>query len=129
MHVYVPLAEDHSYEQVAPFAEAVARRVVQASGKLATLERAKKKRKKDQIYLDHLQNARGKSVVAPYAVRPRAGATVSAPLSWEEVASRPSPRDFTMANMPERINKRGDLFRPVLERRQSLDAAMAALAG
>jgi bifunctional non-homologous end joining protein LigD len=84
-----------------------------------------KQRKKGQIYVDHMQNARGKSVVSPYSVRPRAGATVSAPLEWDEVESKAiNPQEFTIKNMGERLEKKGDLFRPVLDSRQVLKAAM-----
>jgi bifunctional non-homologous end joining protein LigD len=124
MHVYVPIEDRYPYDQVAPLAESIARRVVNQAGSLATLERSVKKRGKGQIYLDHLQNARGKSVVAPYAVRPRPGATVSAPLTWDEVAQKPKPQDFTILTMPPRLAAVGDLFRPVLTRRQSLDSAL-----
>jgi bifunctional non-homologous end joining protein LigD len=71
-----------------------------------------------------MQNARGKSVVAPYSVRPRAGATVSAPLEWSEVERKKiETSDFDIMNMRKRIERKGDLFRPVLKKKQKLDAA------
>jgi bifunctional non-homologous end joining protein LigD len=110
---------------VATFAKQVAALVADENPGIATVERTLKRRKKGQIYLDHLQNARGKSVVAPYSVRPRAGATVSAPLDWDEVESREvTPQDFTIKNMRERLARRGDLFAPVLGRKQNLSDAM-----
>jgi len=78
MHVYVPLKPVHSYEDVARFAERIAGALARENPRIATVERALKKRPGQSIYVDHLQNARGKSIVAPYSVRPRAGATVSA---------------------------------------------------
>jgi bifunctional non-homologous end joining protein LigD len=72
-----------------------------------------------------MQNARGKSVVSPYSVRPRAGATVSAPLEWREVeGEKITPRDFTIKNMAKRLAAKGDLFKPVLRGKQSLSDAM-----
>src|SRR5262249_3731010 len=91
MHVYVPIARLYGYEQVAQFAELVARRAVEKCPQLGTLERSLKKRRGGRIYLDHLQNARCKSVVAPYSARAQAGATVSTPLAWEEVERPLSP--------------------------------------
>lgn len=125
MHVYVPLKPAHSYEQVAEFAEQVATIVAGEMPDAATVERSLKKRRSGQIYVDHMQNARGKSVVAPYSVRPRAGATVSAPLDWHEVERKEiTPQDFTIKNIAERLAKKGDLFKLVLNNKQSLSRAM-----
>jgi bifunctional non-homologous end joining protein LigD len=130
IHVYVPIKPTYSYEQIADFALRVARLVEQENPDVATLERSLKKRKKARIYVDHMQNARGKSVVAPYSVRPKPGATVSAPLEWSEV-KRKKVRisDFTIKNMLERLKRKGDLFKEMLTNRQSLDGAMSKLDG
>jgi bifunctional non-homologous end joining protein LigD len=130
IHIYVPIKPVYSYEQIADFAEAVARIIVSENEKVATVERSLKKRKKARIYVDHMQNARGKSVVAPYSVRPKPGATVSAPLDWTEVKRKKlTISDFTIKNMMERLKSRGDIFKPVLTNRQSLDEAMSRLDG
>jgi bifunctional non-homologous end joining protein LigD len=129
IHVYVPIKPVHSYEQVAIFAEQVATLVAHAMPKAATVERSLKKRRRGQIYVDHMQNARGKSVAAPYSVRPRAGATVSAPLDWREVERKEiTSQDFTITNMARRLVKKGDLFKPVLNNKQSLSAALERMA-
>jgi bifunctional non-homologous end joining protein LigD len=87
------------------------------------VERSLRKRPRARIYVDHLQNARGKSVVAPYSARPRPGATVSAPLDWSEVRrGKLTSQDFTIENMRKRIERRGDLFKPVLKLKQRLEA-------
>lgn len=127
LHVYVPIASLYSYEQVAQFAEFVARHVVEKYPRLATLERSLKKRKGGTIYFDHLQNARGKSVVAPYSVRAQAGATVSTPLTWAEVKRPLSPHEFTLATLPQRLTQHGDLFTPVLTQKQELGEAVEKL--
>jgi bifunctional non-homologous end joining protein LigD len=125
MHVYVPIRPRYTYEEVADFAERVATIVADENERIATVERSLKKRKSGQIYVDHMQNARGKSVVAPYSVRPRAGATVSAPLQWREVKNgKVTIQDFNIKNMPARIRRKGELFRPVLNAKQSLDKAI-----
>ena len=121
MHVYVPLKPVHSYEDVARFAERIAGALARENAKIATVERSLKKRPGQSIYVDHLQNARGKSIVAPYSVRPRAGATVSAPLDWAEVKlGQITPEDFTIENMRDRVERKGDLFGPVLASAQKL---------
>jgi len=127
MHLYVPIAPLYSYEQVAQFAELVARHATKEYPQLGTLERSLKKRRGGRIYLDHLQNARGKSVVAPYSVRAQAGATVSTPLTWAEVERPVSPRDFTIVTLPQRLTQRGDLFAPVLTQKQELSEAIERL--
>lgn len=125
LHVYVPLKPVHSYEEVAAFAERVATLVANERPEIATVERSLKKRKKGQIYVDHMQNARGKSVVAPYSVRPRNGATVSAPLEWREVERKQiTPQDFSIKNMGARLAKKGDLFKPVLKCKQNLSVTI-----
>lgn len=116
MHVYVPIKPIYRYEQVADFAERVAALVAARNPDCATLERSLKKRRSGKVYVDHLQNAKGKTVASVYAVRATPGATVSAPLDWVEVASarKPSLQDFTLADMVKRVAKKGDLFKPVL---------------
>lgn len=130
IHVYVPIKPVYSYEQVADFAKGVATIIERENIEVATMERSLKKRHKARIYLDHMQNARGKSVVAPYSVRPKPGATVSAPLEWSEVKQKKVRiEDFTIKNMLQRIKRRGDLFQPVLKKRQSLEQAIKKLEG
>lgn len=128
IHVYVPLKPVHTYEEVAEFAARVAELVVEARPDIATVERSLKKRKSSAIYVDHMQNARGKSVVAPYSVRPKPGATVSAPLEWKEVEGKKIRiQDFTIKNMLRRIERKGELFKPVLKAKQTLTKAPALL--
>jgi bifunctional non-homologous end joining protein LigD len=125
IHVYVPIKPVYTYEQVADLAAAIATMIADENPASATVERGKAKRKADQIYVDHMQNAYGKSVVAPYSVRPKAGASVSAPLEWKEVEKkRITIADFTIKNMLARLKKKGDIFKPALTKRQSLNKAL-----
>jgi bifunctional non-homologous end joining protein LigD len=130
IHVYVPIKPIYSYEDVADLAERIATRVADENPEIATVERSLKKRRPGQIYVDHMQNARGKSVVAPYSVRPRKGATISAPLEWTEVKRRKiTIEDFTIKSIGRRLTIKGDLFKPVLTKRQSLDDALEEARG
>ena len=124
MHVYVPIESRYTYDTAASLAARLAHITVHENRGVATLERAVGQREESQIYVDHLQNARGKAVVSPYSVRPRPGATVSTPLSWADVKSGVDPGDFSIVTVPRRLKKRGDLFRPVLEQKQVLDDAI-----
>ena len=130
IHVYVPIEAKYSYDQITDLAERIAKIVARENPSSATVERSKQKRKKNQIYMDFLQNAYGKSVAAPYSVRPKPGATVSAPLDWSEVEKKQiSIKDFTIENMLERVKKKGDLFKAVLTDKQSLEEAFEKAKG
>jgi bifunctional non-homologous end joining protein LigD len=122
LHIYVPVVPVYDYERIAKLAEQIATVVARNHADVATVERSKRKRGRAMIYVDHMQNARGKSVVAPYSVRPRAGATVSAPLEWTEVGrKRITTSDFHIVNMLRRVERKGDLFAPVLKDVQRLE--------
>jgi len=128
IHLYVPIRPEYTYQQVADAAAAIAKMIADENPDAATVARTKAKRKAIQIYVDHMQNAYGKSVVAPYSVRPKRGATVSAPLEWKEVEkARITIQDFTIMNMLARLKRKGDLFKPVLTKRQSLNKALRQL--
>jgi bifunctional non-homologous end joining protein LigD len=124
IHIYVPVDPVYEYGQIAELAERVATVVAREQSEVATVERSKRKRGAGMIYVDHMQNARGKSVVAPYSVRPKPGATVSAPLEWKEVERKKiRTSDFHIKNMLRRVGRKGDLFAPVLGGGQKLEDA------
>jgi bifunctional non-homologous end joining protein LigD len=119
LHVLVPVAPGHTHEQALAFAEAVTGALAARFPTLATTERAIKKRN-GRLYLDAFQNGRLKTMVAPYSIRAVEGAPVSTPLAWDEVDDRLSPGAFTIASLPARLAKIGDLFAPALRGGQRL---------
>ena len=127
MHVYVPLGARYSYEQARTFAELVATLAQEQVPEISTLERSIRKRGKDKIYIDYLQNARGQTLACAYSLRPRPGATVSTPLKWTEVKKGLRPSAFNIRTVPSRIAKTGDLFRDVLRKGNDLQKCLAAL--
>jgi bifunctional non-homologous end joining protein LigD len=127
MHVYVSIEARYSYHEVAEFAERVAKQIAKENREIATTVRSLARRKPNQVYVDHLQNAHGKTVVAPYSVRERATATVSTPLTWQEVRGDVIPGDFTIKTMPVRLKSKGDLFAEVLSNKQTLEEAIRTL--
>ena len=128
IHVYLPILENRfSYEDVRVFAEAIARIVVQGAPEIATVERVVRKRKNGTVYVDYLQNVKGKTVASVYCPRAVPGACVSTPLQWEEFEKPLNPRDYTIKNVFERIDKLGDLFAPVLSDRQDISGFLKAL--
>jgi bifunctional non-homologous end joining protein LigD len=72
------------------------------------------KDRKGKIYLDYLQNRQGQTIAAPYCVRPKLGASVSAPLAWNEVKTGLKIVDFNIMNFQTRLRAKGDLFAGVL---------------
>jgi len=85
-------------------------------------------RREGKVYVDYLQNGRGKTIVTPYSVRPLPGAPVSAPLVWSEVTPKLDPRKFTIANMAARLSKqKADPMLPVLSEAPNLVAAISRL--
>ena len=84
-------------------------------------------RQKDRVYFDWAQIAQGKTISAPYVARAYAGAPVATPLEWHEVKPGLEPGQFTIANVLRRFDRVGDLFRGVLTKPQSLEAAVEKL--
>ncbi len=113
LHIYVPLGSRYFHEQAKQFAELIVQIIHGRLPRVTSLTRDPKKRQQ-RVYLDHLQNGRGKTLAAPYCVRPYPGATVSTPLKWSEVKRGLDPSQFTMRNVPRRLDKVGDLWQPVL---------------
>ncbi|MCA1663066.1 MAG: DNA ligase D, partial [Myxococcales bacterium] len=112
LHVLVPLLPGHTHDDAVDFALKIAGAVTSVV-KEATLERSIAKRS-GRLYLDCLQNGYGKTIVAPYSPRAADGAPVSTPLKWSEVEASLDPRAFTIATVPKRLQKVGDLFAAAL---------------
>ena len=75
------------------------------------------------MFVDYNQNAKDRTVASAYSVRPTPDARVSAPLSWDEVPDC-DPADFTLASMPARFKKLGDLHAGIDERAGSIDGLL-----
>jgi bifunctional non-homologous end joining protein LigD len=112
IHIFIPTHAQYTYEQVRQFAQLIATLVHERTEKLTSLERNPKKRQ-HKIYLDYLQNRESQTLAAPYSARPTKEASVSTPLHWDEVNDRLNPTKFTIKTMPARLQKVGDLWKPV----------------
>jgi bifunctional non-homologous end joining protein LigD len=122
MHIFLPLPGKTSFESAGLLAETIAATVVERMPKEATLERAIKARGASRVYVDCLQNVRGKSVASAYAVRARPGAPVSTPLEWAELEGPVDPRAFTRDVVLQRIAREGDLWAKAMARPNRLAA-------
>jgi bifunctional non-homologous end joining protein LigD len=113
IHIYIPLGAAYDYDQSKMLAEIIVNIAHRELSRFTSLERNPAKRK-GKIYLDFLQNRPIQTIAAPYSARPRPGATVSAPLHWEEVNKNLAIKNYTLRNMPARIKEQGDIFKGVL---------------
>ena len=126
-HIAVPLDRDSSAAEVSRFANVVGALLVRRSPEALTREFSKADRA-GRILVDTGRNGFPATYAAPYAVRPLAGAPVSAPCAWEEVAEGTiHPRSFTIRNMTNRIVEVGDLWAELHAHAQSLATASARL--
>src|ERR687898_1434078 len=118
IHVLVPIARRHTYDDTREFSAIVASALARTHQGLVTTEWTRAKRR--GVLIDSNQNGEGKTIASVYSVRPREGAQVSTPLRWEEVTEELDPRRFTMEVVLGRIERDGDLYEPVLTKRQSI---------
>jgi bifunctional non-homologous end joining protein LigD len=121
LHVYVPIVRGPVQKQVWTFSKALAQALASSHSALMTSEYRVAKRPAGRVLVDYNQNAWGRTLASVYSVRPRPDATVSAPVTWREVARGARIEDFTVQNMPRRIAKLGDLWKPLLASRGRFD--------
>jgi bifunctional non-homologous end joining protein LigD len=127
MHVYIPVETDYTYDQTRTFAEVIARIVVRRKPELFTTPRSVAKRERNRVYFDWVQNAKSKTIAAPYVLRAYPGAPVATPLEWGEVRKGLNPSQFNIANARARFQEKGDLFAGVLKRPQKMEKALGKL--
>ena len=114
MHLYVPIVRGPIQKSVWTFAKALAQTLAGENPGLLTAEYRIAKRPKGRILVDYNQNAWGRTLASLYSPRPKPDATVSTPVTWKEVEDGVSISDFTIANVPTRVAKLGDLWKPLL---------------
>jgi len=110
IHIVLPLPAGSSYQLSVTLAELVARRVSELHPKETTVQRMVKSRPPAAVYVDYLQNIRGKTVASVYSARAETHASVSTPLKWSELTDDLDPRDFTVETLPKRLKRVGDLW-------------------
>lgn len=118
LHVFVPLRTGHSQDDVTAFAVRIGEELARREPALVTMEFSKKARG-TRVYADPFRNAYLQTIVAPYSVRRRPGATISMPLEWDEVTARLDPRRFTIRTLEKHIAS-GDPWSDFKKRAQKL---------
>ncbi|HEU0051735.1 MAG TPA: non-homologous end-joining DNA ligase [Longimicrobium sp.] len=123
IHVYIPIVRGPTQKRVWGFAKEFARAMEAINPKLVTAEYRVAKRPPGRVLVDYNQNAWGRTLASVYSVRARPGATVSTPVTWEEVEKGIEIEDFDLRGVPARVAEKGDLFRPLLLARGRYDLA------
>ena len=126
LHVLIPLGPGVSFDAAKVLVELVGRLVQARHPDIATMERRVAGRG-DRVYIDTGQTGRARTIVAPYSVRAHPGATVSTPLSWDEVHLSLDPMEFTMFTVVDRAANKGDPMAGLLESRPDIAGAVARL--
>jgi bifunctional non-homologous end joining protein LigD len=121
IHVYVAIKRGPTQKEVWSFAKAFAKELEARHPKIITAEYRVAKRPRGHVLVDYNQNAWNRTLASVYSVRPKPSAAVSTPVTWEEVERGLRIEDFTVKNVPARIRKIGDLWKPLLEEKNRAD--------
>jgi len=127
IHVFLPIERVYSFEQAAMFGQVVSRMAAARIPEKATFERTVAKRPKGSVLLDYAQLAYSRPLASVYSVRPEPQATVSAPITTQELKPALTPARFTLKNMPERLEKAGDLWADFWRSRQRIEPGLERL--
>jgi len=121
LHVYVPIVRGPVQKDVWTFAKALAVELAARHPALMTAQYKVANRPKGRVLVDYNQNRWGSTLASIYSPRPRPEASVSTPITWKEVANGVRIADFTVRNVPARVRKLGDLWKPLLLKRGRFD--------
>ncbi len=121
IHIYLPLKPKYDFGKVAQVAAALAGEVASRVPLIATVQRSLVKRQKQQVYVDAMQNARGKTIASVFSARAKPGATVSMPVTWKQIQKGVKISDFTIKNAPKLIEKSVDAWPEFFDSRQILN--------
>ncbi len=126
-HLYIPVEPVYTYDQLRTFAEIVARTVATEHPNLVTNERSVARRPAGRVLIDVQQNALGRPLAAPYAVRAFPKAPVSAPILPRELRASLRPETLNIKTIFARLKEKGDLWGDFWKRRQKLERAIELL--
>jgi bifunctional non-homologous end joining protein LigD len=118
IHVYVPIVRQSTQKEVWAFAKAIAIELETRHPKIITAEYRKAKRPHGRVLVDYNQNAWGRTLASIYSIRPTPVASVSTPVTWDEIENGVRIEDFRIDNVPARVAALGDLWKPVLGKKR-----------
>jgi len=113
IHIYVPILRGPTQKQVWTIAKEIARIMASSNPKLITAEYTVSKRPRGRVLVDYNQNAWGRTLASVYSVRPHPRACVSTPVTWAEIEKGIEIESFRLDNVPRRLSKLGDLWKPL----------------
>jgi bifunctional non-homologous end joining protein LigD len=116
IHVYVPIERGPRQKEVWTFAKAFAKTIERMHPEIVTAEYRVEKRPPGRVLVDYNQNAWGSTLASVYSVRAKPRATVSTPVTWDEIAAGIEIEDFRLDNVRERLERIGDLWAPMKSR-------------
>ncbi len=121
LHIYVPIVRGPEQGEVRTFAHVLAQELARRHPALITAEYRVAKRPRGRVLVDYNQNRWGSTLASVYSVRPRPEASVSTPVTWDEIDRGVRIEDFTVENVPARVKRLGDLWKPLLASRGRFD--------
>jgi len=121
VHVYVPIVRGPTQKQVWTLAKQLAFALAKRRPELMTAEYRIAKRPAGRVLVDYNQNAWGRTLASVYSPRPKPRASVSTPITWQELADGATTDDFRIDNVPSRVTELGDLWAPVSAARGRFD--------
>jgi bifunctional non-homologous end joining protein LigD len=126
VQIYVPIEPGYGYDQVRELVGQIGRMINRADPDRTTMLWEVRKRS-GKVFIDHNMNRLGANIAAVYSMRPEPMATVSTPLTWDDVQAGVRPQDFTIETVWDRLARVGDLFEPVRTKPQDIAPALEAL--
>ncbi|HYW71191.1 MAG TPA: non-homologous end-joining DNA ligase [Pyrinomonadaceae bacterium] len=121
IHIYVPIVRGPTQKQVWTIAKEIAHVLASANPQLITAIYKVAKRPRGRVLVDYNQNAWGRTLASIYSVRPTPRACVSTPVTWKEIEKGVRIDDFRLDNVRKRIEKTGDLWKPLLDKKRRFD--------
>ena len=126
LHIYIPIKAEYTYKQTQNICHILSQIVNRALPDITSLERSPSKRK-GKVYLDYLQNSKGKTMASVYSVRPREHAGISTPLQWDEITNKLDLQSFNLTTIDKRIEDKGDLWADFFDHKNDLKQAISKL--
>jgi DNA ligase D-like protein (predicted ligase)/DNA ligase D-like protein (predicted polymerase)/DNA ligase D-like protein (predicted 3'-phosphoesterase) len=127
LHIFIPIKPKYTYEQSRDFSHIISQAVNAALPDITSLERMPKKRI-GKVYMDFLQNGKGKTMSCAYSLRPREGATASTPLHWDELNDKNfTVKNYNIKTLPKRVREMGDLWADFFDNAMDLEEILAKL--